>query len=195
MSNSKDKTSAVLPAGKFFKSVGRASIKAVSGLAEEAGYYNRIENAAILAGIVAVILAILGTTVSSVVSSTYVNIDFPNVMKWFLIDLCEYALYTFGMAGAYFVAGRLTGKNPNYPILLAISSLAIAGGFFVRDVIGPLAVNLNYKLGIGIEYAGLIYAVLALYEGVNAVMDFKENRRIYVHIAVIGLVLIIGTLL
>lgn len=192
-------SSAILPAGKFFSSLGKSAIKPITGIREEAGNYNDIANASILAGITVAILSIIAVITKTISfaawGNDYFDLEFFQFMKWFVLLIIKYATYTFGLAGIYFIAGTLVGKHPNYARLLAICTLGIIGGCLVDALIVPMFSFLSVGLSSGVSKAVLVYVIISIYEGVNENLGLNDNQRIYISVTALGIVYLFSAFL
>jgi len=186
------KESAMLPFDQFFKTLFNASTKPFTGVIEEKERYTSFVNSAILSAIVIIVLTILRSIVNCI---TGLIIDpwfgFFSAFLSFFFSLVMFAMLTFGLAGAYYIAGTILKEKWNYSKLLSIAAMSVGVGYIIRSVIAPFCSLIYGNFGTGISMAGLVYMILMLYEGVNAETGLTGNKKIYVHAACLGITFLI----
>ena len=189
------KESSMLPFDQFFKTLFNASTKPLTGVIEEKERYTAFANSAILSGIVIVVLTILRSIVNCI---TGFIIDpwfgFLSAFLTFFGSFVMFAMLTFGLAGAYYIAGSILKEKWNYSKLLSIAAMSVGVGYIIRSVIAPFCSLIYGNFGTGISMAGLVYMILMLYEGINDETGLTGNRKIYVHAACLGITFLISFL-
>ena len=183
--------SSMLPFGQHFKNLFQATIHPVTGPAEIAGQYDKIGNALFLAGIVVVILWMVDFSTSlSVVSWKYLdggeilNLIFSRFFRSFFY----YAVRVFGCAGIFTLAGLILKEKWSFARLLAISAMAVAPAFLVKNLIGTyLGLIPVIRFGSLINVAADIYFFVMLYEGMSAETKLTGNKKGFVLIICMAL--------
>lgn len=183
--------SSMIPFGDHFKNLFQATIRPVTGPAEIAGKYDKIGNALFLAGIVVVILWMVDFTTSlTVVQWKYLDGGeiVGKIFSLFFSSFCYYAVRVFGCAGLFTLAGLIIKEKWSFPRLLAISSMAVAPAYLVKNLLGTyLALIPVVRFGGLISTAAEIYYLVMLYEGMSAETKLKGNKKGFVLIICIAL--------
>ena len=172
-----------------------ADISALTDQLEEKERYTSFGNSAILSGIVIVVLTILRSIVNCITG--FIIDPWFGLLSAFLTffgSFVMFAMLTFGLAGAYYIAGSILKEKWNYSKLLSIAAMSVGVGYIIRSVIAPFCSLIYGNFGTGISMAGLVYMILMLYEGVNDETGLTGNRKIYVHAACLGITFLISFL-
>ena len=189
------KESTMLPFDQFFKTLFNASTKPFTGVLEEKERYTSFGNSAILSGIVIVVLTILRSIVNCITG--FIIDPWFGLLSAFLTffgSFVMFAMLTFGLAGAYYIAGSILKEKWSYSKILSICAMSVGVGYIIRSVIAPFCSLIYGNFGTGISMAGLVYMILMLYEGVNDETGLTGNKKIYVHAACLGITFLISFL-
>ena len=183
--------SSMLPFGQHFKNLFSATIHPVTGPAKIAGQYDKIGNALFLAGIVVVILWMVDFTTSlTVVSWKYLDGGelVARLFSEFFSSLFFYAVRVFGCAGIFTLAGIILKEKWSFARLLAISAMAVAPAFLVKNLLGTyLGLIPVIRFGSLISIAADIYFFVMLYEGMSAETKLTGNKKGFVLIICMAL--------
>jgi hypothetical protein len=188
--------SAMLPFGQHFKNLFQATIHPVTGPAEIAGQYEKIGNALFLAGIVVVILWMVDFTTSlTVVQWKYLDGGevIGKIFSLFFKSMFFYAVRVFGCAGIFTLASLILKEKWSFSRLLAISSMAVAPAYIVKNLVGTYLGLIPFvRFGSLIGVAADVYFMVMLYEGMSAETKLKGNKKGFVLIICIALTGIIA---
>lgn len=188
--------SSMLPFGQHFKNLFQATIHPVTGPAEIAGQYDKIGNALFLAGIVVVILWMVDFTTSlTVVQWKYLDGGeiIGKIFSTFFTSLFFYAVRVFGCAGIFTLASLILKEKWSFSRLLAISSMAVAPAYLVKNLVGTYLGLIPFvRFGSLIGVAADVYFMVMLYEGMSAETKLKGNKKGFVLIICIALTGIIA---
>lgn len=193
--------SSMLPFGQHFKNIFNTALHPVTAPKDVIPQYEKIGNALILAAIVIVVCALVGS-ISSV--STYLiyiaqrkaelsrrvfNDVYDSgtiaiqIVKYSVYPFIYYAVRTFGMAGLFTLGGLIVKENWSFSKLLAAASLAAAPAYVVSDFLGEfLGLIPAVRFGSVITIAAYIYYLLLLYEGTSEVTKLSGNKKAFVFI-------------
>ncbi len=184
----------MLPFDEFFKTLVNATIKPFSATAEEAEKYDSMVNAAMLAGIVVVILTLVRAVVRTATGGILGIFTFLYAFGSFFGSLVMFAVLTFGLAGAYYIAGSIFHEKYSYPKLLAISAMAVAPNYLIKSLIVPFLNLIWGNLGSAVGVMATAYLVLMLYEGTRKEVKLTGDKRVIANAICIGAAMFISYL-
>ena len=144
----------MLPFGQHFKNIFKTALHPVTAPAEVIPQYEKIGNALILAAIVVVIIALIGSISSisvflidmaidkaemkrSVFNSVYDGAYIAKrILKYCFYPFIYYAIKTFGLAGLAMLAGLIVKEKWSFSKLLATAALALAPAYLISELLG-----------------------------------------------------------
>ena len=202
--------SSMLPFGQHFKNIIKAATHPADGIAEITPQYEKIGNAIILAAIVIVIISVISSCISVpeyLVRLARLKSDLSSrtfreiyggatialtIIKKICFPFIYYAVRTFGMAGAFMLAGVILKQKQSFSRLLAVASLAVAPAYLVSEVLGSIFGWIPY-VGFGRIFTTAAYAfyLVMLYNGMSAETKIKGNKfafTLVICIAAVGYV-------
>lgn len=172
-----------------------------------------IKNSAILAGVVALIGALINVITAMIValnSSRVVKSLFGSSktvkegLNWDALGSIEYgsiifkAILAYGLimaigAGVYFIASSVVKKQANFSKLLAVVSIALLFYLVLSQIVGTLIMKLSVQVGMFVAKIGLIYALVLAYEGLNFQIfgDKKDQTKIFFNIASLAVIAVV----
>ena len=187
--------SAGVPFGQHFKNIFKAALHPTDGIAEIAPSYKRVGDAILLAVIVVVVISVLSSFISvpeylirvaqakaELSSRTFRDLYDAGTIAVRIIKLCVYPFIrfagrTFGIAGAFTLAGLILKEKQSFARLLAVASLAAAPAYLVSEVLGSLLGLIPYvRFGSIISVAAYAFYLVMLYHGMSAETKIKGNK-------------------
>ncbi|MCR4688887.1 MAG: zinc ribbon domain-containing protein [Saccharofermentans sp.] len=188
------KKSNILPFDEFFKTLINAAIKPFSATAVEAEKYDSMANAAILAAIVCVILSIVRAVTRTITGGILGFLSGLYTVNSIIGSIVMFAVLTFGLAGVYFVAGKVIHEDYSFPRLLAIASMAVAPNYLIKVLIVPFMSLIWGNLGSAVSVMATAYFVLMLYEGTRKELKVEGDKRVILNAVCIGIAMFISYL-
>ena len=182
-----------LPFGQHFKNIFHAAIHPVTGIPEVTKQYDKIGNAIMLAGIVVVILSVVGCLTSLSVDiaqmvklGKYYYASVPGtILKDIFYPFIYYGIRTFGMAGLFLLAGMIVKEKWSFARLLTVASLAAAPAYLVSALLATYLDLIPYvRFGSLISVTAYLYYIVMLYEGMSAETKLTGNKKAFVLVAV-----------
>jgi len=190
---------------EYFKIIGNVFIKPFSIIKENSEMLCDIRNSGLLVGIVVVVVTILNL-IKQMFNAVYqrsfnfwegeyeTEIDFSNLgdLEYFSIigkNLLVWLAIIAIIAGVYFIASLILKKQTNFSKLLGISAISIVPFMACLFIVSPILGIIHYLLSIIVIVAGFIYTFLILYEAMNKEVELYENKKGFVNLICLTVIL------
>ena len=96
---------------------------------------------------------------------------------------------TFGIAGAFALAGLILKEKQSFARLLAVASLAVAPAYLVSGVLGDLIGYIPFiRFGSIISVAAYAFYLVMLYFGMSAETKIKGNKFAFTFVICLAVV-------
>ena len=196
-----------VPFGQHFKNIFKAALHPTDGIAEIAPTYERVGDAILLAAIVIVVISVLSSCIdvpayliqvakakSELSSRSFREIYDAGTVVGRIVKLCiypfiRYAGRTFGIAGAFTLAGLILKEKQSFARLLAVASLAVAPAYLVSGVLGDLIGYIPFiRFGSIISVAAYAFYLVMLYFGMSAETKIKGNKFAFTFVICLAVV-------
>jgi hypothetical protein len=184
-----------VPFGQHFKNIIKAALHPTDGIAEIAPTYEKVGDAILLAAIVIVVISVCCVCIdvpdylirvakakSELSSRSFRELYDAGtvalrVFKLSCYPFIRFAGRTFGMAGAFTLAGLILKQKQSFSKMLAVSSLAVAPAYLVSEVVGSLIGYIPFvRFGSIISVAAYAFYLVLLYNGMSAETKIKGNK-------------------
>ena len=184
-----------VPFGQHFKNIFKAALHPTDGIAEIAPTYEKVGDAILLAAIVVVVISVLSSCIdvpeylirvaqakAELSSRSFRELYDAGTIALRIFKLCCYPFIrfagrTFGMAGAFTLAGLILKQKQSFSKMLAVASLAVAPAYLVSEVIGSLIGFIPFvRFGSIISVAAYAFYLVMLYHGMSAETKIKGNK-------------------
>lgn len=196
-----------VPFGQHFKNIIKAALHPTDGIAEIAPTYERVGDAILLAVIVIVVISVLSSCIdvpaylirvaqakAELSSRTFRDLYGAGEIAGQIIRLCiypfiRYAGRTFGIAGAFALAGLILKEKQSFSRLLAVASLAVAPAYLISGVLGDLIGYIPFiRFGSIISVAAYAFYLVMLYFGMSAETKIKGNKFAFTFVICLAVV-------
>ncbi len=175
--------------------------------------FANFKNSVILMGIVALLSAIINVVTAMIIavnSNKIVKSLFgssstsKNTLNWDALGEIEYGAIIFRTllayvliillaAGIYYVASSVVKKQANFSKLIAVAAVAVLFYLVISQVVAVLLMKLSPEVGLFVSKAGLIYALVLAYEGMNFQIfgNNADKQKIFMNIAALLVIAIL----
>lgn len=196
-----------VPFGQHFKNIIKAALHPTDGIAEIAPTYEKVGDAILLAAIVIVVISVCCVCIdvpdylirvakakSELSSRSFRELYDAGtvalrIFKLSCYPFVRFAGRTFGMAGAFTLAGLILKQKQSFSKMLAVSSLAVAPAYLVSEVIGSLIGYIPFvRFGSIISVAAYAFYLVLLYNGMSAETKIKGNKFAFTFVICIAAV-------
>ena len=111
------------------------------------------------------------------------------ILKLCFYPFIRFAGRTFGIAGAFTLAGIILKEKTSFVKMLTVASLAAAPAYLVSEVLGSLIGFIPYvRFGSIISVAAYAYYLVMLYHGMSAETKIKGNKFAFAFVICIAAV-------
>ena len=184
----------------FFKYIGQVLIKPIKTFEGEETKLSETKNSFILAGIVAVVMMLIGL-ITNIINTDFVEtidfttyepkttIDFSYLenLDWITLifkNLLIYAAIILGIAGVYYLGSLVVKKSISFTKTLATTATAalpyVALGMLISPILGKIWGPLSVVAAIG----GAIYSIIIFYTLIKREISFENlDLDVYFHLA------------
>ena len=196
-----------VPFGQHFKNIIKAALHPTDGIAEITPSYKKAGDAILLALIVIVVISVLSSCIdvpeylirvaqakAELSSRTFRDLYGVGTITVRILKLCFYPFIrfagrTFGIAGAFTLAGIILKEKTSFVKMLTVASLAAAPAYLVSEVLGSLIGFIPYvRFGSIISVAAYAYYLVMLYHGMSAETKIKGNKFAFAFVICIAAV-------
>lgn len=196
-----------VPFGQHFKNIIKAALHPTDGIAEITPSYKKAGDAILLALIVIVVISVLSSCIdvpeylirvaqakAELSSRTFRDLYGVGTITARILKLCFYPFIrfagrTFGIAGAFTLAGIILKEKTSFVKMLTVASLAAAPAYLVSEVLGSLIGFIPYvRFGSIISVAAYAYYLVMLYHGMSAETKIKGNKFAFAFVICIAAV-------
>lgn len=184
----------------FFKYIGQALIKPIKTFEAEETKLSETKNSFILAGIVAVVMMLIGL-ITNIINTVFVEtidfttyepkttIDFSYLenLDWITLifkNLLIYAAIILGIAAVYYIGSLIVKKAISFTKTLSITATAVLPYVVLGMLVSPILGKIWEPLSIITMVGGAVYSVIIFFSLIkNEIVLNNPDLEVYFHLA------------